>query len=50
MLLSGLLLVVCASLMLASPFVGGISVALLMGSAFIASGLLMIWEARGVFA
>ena len=50
MLLSGLLLAGCASLMLASPFVGGISVALLMGSAFVASGLLIIWEARGVFA
>ena len=50
MLLNGLLLVVCASLMLASPFVGGISVALLMGSAFVASGLLIVWEARGIFA
>ena len=50
MLLNGLLLVVCASLMLASPFVGGISVALLMGSAFVVSGLLIVWEARGIFA
>ena len=50
MLLNGLLLAVCASLMLASPFAGWISAALLMGSVLVASGFLIVWEARGVFA
>ena len=49
MLLNGLILVLCASLMLASPLLGGVSVAMLMGSIFVVSGFLILTEAHGIF-
>lgn len=49
MLLNGLLLAVCAGLMVVSPFVAGLSIAVTMGSALILSGFLMIVEGRGIF-
>lgn len=50
MLLNGLILAVCASLMAASPFVGGLSVAFMLGGTLVVSGVLILVEARGVFA
>ena len=38
-----------ASLMLASPLLGGVSVAMLMGSIFVVSGFLILTEAHGIF-
>ncbi|MDO4787253.1 MAG: DUF308 domain-containing protein [Fretibacterium sp.] len=49
MLLNGLLLVLCAFAMAASPFVGGVSVALMMGSTLVVSGVLILIEARRTF-
>ena len=49
MLLNGLLLVVCACLMAVSPFVAGLSVAFMMGSALVLSGIMMIVEGRWIF-